>query len=188
MVGSLHRVTLLLQVRGKNILTDPIFSERASPVQWAGPKRVVPPGIAFNNLPPIDFVLISHDHFDSLDRDTIVNLWKREGGDQTVFLVPLRLKAWFNDLGIQNVFELDFEEVFQRDFKLKDHWSSQYFGNNNPIILELGVSQEVQGYFFLHNQMKFFRSAVNQRQRTKPSYVQYNNIVAIFIVNYLPLV
>src|SRR5665213_2580262 len=66
--------TFLIQVAGMNILTDPMWSERASPVSWAGPKRESRPGIRFENLPKIDLVLISHTHYDHLDRPTILKL------------------------------------------------------------------------------------------------------------------
>jgi len=52
-------------MEGYNVLTDPHFSKRTSPVQWAGPERVAPLGLAFEDLPPIDIVVISHDHFDA---------------------------------------------------------------------------------------------------------------------------
>ncbi|MBW2107951.1 MAG: MBL fold metallo-hydrolase [Deltaproteobacteria bacterium] len=102
--------TVLVQIHGKNILTDPHFSKRASPVQWAGPKRVVEPGLSMELLPPIDMVLISHDHYDSLDKPSILALHHRTGGKRTAFFVPLGLKAWFRDLGIQQVYELDWWE------------------------------------------------------------------------------
>jgi L-ascorbate metabolism protein UlaG (beta-lactamase superfamily) len=98
--------TLLLQAGGKNILTDPHFSKRASPVQWAGPQRVAAPGIALDDLPAIDIVIISHDHYDSLDTQTVRLLAGRPGGEQTRFFVPLGLKRWFTDLGISRVTEL----------------------------------------------------------------------------------
>jgi L-ascorbate metabolism protein UlaG (beta-lactamase superfamily) len=103
--------TFLLQLDGLNILTDPHFSERASPVQWAGPRRVVPPAIALDDLPPIDFVVISHDHYDSLDVDTVRGLRRRAGGELTTFVVPLKLKQWFLDAGIDKVVELDWWEA-----------------------------------------------------------------------------
>ena len=99
--------TVFFQLDGKNILTDPHFSERASPVQWAGPKRAVPPGLALKELPPIDIVVISHDHYDSLDKGSVAGLFKRKGGKRTTFYVPLGLKNWFENLGISNVVELD---------------------------------------------------------------------------------
>jgi N-acyl-phosphatidylethanolamine-hydrolysing phospholipase D len=107
--------TVLLQHNGKNILTDPQFSERASPVQWAGPKRVVRPGLTIDDLPPIDVVVISHDHYDSLDTDTITKLYQREGGKQTTFMGGLGLKSWFRSLGIERAIELDWWNKFQID-------------------------------------------------------------------------
>jgi L-ascorbate metabolism protein UlaG (beta-lactamase superfamily) len=77
--------TVLLQQRGFNILTDPIWSERASPVSWAGPRRRRQPGISWENLPCIDAVLISHNHYDHLDLPTLRRLEAR--GDST-FIVP----------------------------------------------------------------------------------------------------
>ncbi|RYB07963.1 MBL fold metallo-hydrolase [Lichenibacterium ramalinae] len=69
--------TVLIQVEGCNMLTDPIWSERASPVSFAGPRRVRPPGIAFDDLPRIDLVLLSHNHYDHLDVATLKRLHAR---------------------------------------------------------------------------------------------------------------
>lgn len=66
--------TTLLQSAGANVLIDPVFSERASPVSWAGPTRVHPPGVALTDLPPIDLVLLSHDHYDHCDGQTLRRL------------------------------------------------------------------------------------------------------------------
>jgi L-ascorbate metabolism protein UlaG (beta-lactamase superfamily) len=71
MVGH---ATLLIQMAGVNLLTDPVWSDRASPLAFAGPKRVAPPGIAFADLPRIDAVLISHNHYDHLDLTTLARL------------------------------------------------------------------------------------------------------------------
>lgn len=85
-ISYVGHVTILIQTQGLNILTDPIWSDRASPFSWLGPKRVHPPGIRFADLPPIDLVLISHNHYDHLDLPTIKQLWQR---DQPTFLTPL---------------------------------------------------------------------------------------------------
>jgi len=69
-------VTFLIQTQGLNILTDPVWSDRASPVSFAGPKRVIDPGIKLADLPPIDVIWISHNHYDHLDITTIQQLWK----------------------------------------------------------------------------------------------------------------
>jgi N-acyl-phosphatidylethanolamine-hydrolysing phospholipase D len=96
--------TLLVQLEGLNILTDPNWSERASPLSWAGPRRLSPPGLAFEDLPRIDVVAISHDHYDHLDLATVKRL--AEAHDP-LFLVPLGMKAWFGDNGMNRVEELD---------------------------------------------------------------------------------
>jgi N-acyl-phosphatidylethanolamine-hydrolysing phospholipase D len=99
--------TLLIRLDGMTILTDPQWSERASPVSFAGPKRMTPPGIPFEQLPPVDVVLISHDHYDHLDVDTVQRLAQTH---DPLFLVPLGLQAWLADLGITKVEELDWWE------------------------------------------------------------------------------
>jgi len=98
--------TLLVQAGGANILTDPIFSLRASPVAFIGPKRHVDPGIALGDLPHIDAVVISHNHYDHLD-DASVQALAAQAGGSPVFIVPLGLKAWFARRGIERVVELD---------------------------------------------------------------------------------
>ena len=74
-VTLVGHATVLIQIAGRNIITDPIWSERASPVGFAGPKRANPPGVAFDDLPPIDAVLVTHNHYDHLDVETISRLW-----------------------------------------------------------------------------------------------------------------
>ncbi len=73
-VTMVGHATLLIQTAGMNFLTDPVWSRRASPVQFAGPKRANPPGIEFENLPPIDYVLLTHNHYDHLDLNTLDRL------------------------------------------------------------------------------------------------------------------
>ncbi|MDD2466556.1 MAG: MBL fold metallo-hydrolase [Desulfobulbus sp.] len=85
-VSFVGQVTTLVQTQGLNILTDPVWSDRASPFSWIGPSRVHPPGIRFEDLPPIDLVLISHNHYDHLDLATIKRLWQR---DRPCILTPL---------------------------------------------------------------------------------------------------
>jgi len=83
----MNHSTVLLQQRGSNILTDPIWSERASPFSWIGPRRRRKPGVLFEDLPPIDAVLISHNHYDHMDLPTI-RLLARRGA--STFIVPAR--------------------------------------------------------------------------------------------------
>jgi N-acyl-phosphatidylethanolamine-hydrolysing phospholipase D len=96
--------TLLVQVDGVNVLFDPQWSERAGPVSFAGPRRFMPPGLRFEDLPPIHLVLISHDHYDHLDVTTVRRLAETH---RPRFYVPLGLRAWFAGLGIDDVVELD---------------------------------------------------------------------------------
>jgi L-ascorbate metabolism protein UlaG (beta-lactamase superfamily) len=73
-VTFVNHATVLIQMDGLNVLTDPIWSERASPVRFAGPRRRRPPGIRFEDLPPIDLVIVSHNHYDHMDAPTLRRL------------------------------------------------------------------------------------------------------------------
>ena len=73
-ISYVGHASLLIQAAGRNILIDPVWSPRASPVSFAGPKRVNDPGIAYDTLPPIDVVLVSHNHYDHLDGATLIAL------------------------------------------------------------------------------------------------------------------
>jgi len=103
-VTWLGHSTVLLQHQGINVLTDPMFSKYASPVTFAGPKRISAPGAAIAELPPIDVVVISHNHYDHLDTRSI-----RALGDAPLYFVPIGLRAWFVSKGInsERVVELD---------------------------------------------------------------------------------
>lgn len=130
--------SVLVQAGGLNVLTDPVFSERASPVAFAGPRRAQPPGIALAELPPIDVVLVSHNHYDHLDRPSILQLDAR-GRGRTLFLVPLGLKAWMLAQGVRNVVELDWwdtHDVRGVPFQLvpAQHWSARGLGDRNRTL------------------------------------------------------
>jgi L-ascorbate metabolism protein UlaG (beta-lactamase superfamily) len=99
--------TVLLQQRGSNILTDPIWSERASPLSWIGPRRRRKPGVSWEDLPCIDSVLISHNHYDHLDLPTLRRLAAR--GDST-FIVPAGGARLFRSENIGPAHELDWGE------------------------------------------------------------------------------
>jgi L-ascorbate metabolism protein UlaG (beta-lactamase superfamily) len=140
-VTWIGHATVLMQMGGLNILTDPQFSERASPVQWAGPKRRQPPGLSLQELPPIDLVLISHNHYDHLDLDSVRGL-ASQSGQCPLFMVPLGLKEWFErnvpDAG-DRVFEFDWWNYRQVPggivhFVPAQHWSQRTLWDRNRTL------------------------------------------------------
>ena len=100
--------TFLIQIGGLNVLTDPMWSERASPVRFAGPRRYMPPGMRLSELPPIDLVVQSHDHYDHLDLRTVHALAAR--CPDADWLVPLGLSRWLARRGVRRVRELEWWE------------------------------------------------------------------------------
>jgi L-ascorbate metabolism protein UlaG (beta-lactamase superfamily) len=106
-VTLVNHSTVLIQQGATNILTDPIWSERASPVSWLGPKRRRKPGVRMEDLPPIHAVLISHNHFDHLDLPTLRQLAAR--GSST-FVVAARGARLLRSQRIESVHELDWGE------------------------------------------------------------------------------
>jgi L-ascorbate metabolism protein UlaG (beta-lactamase superfamily) len=103
-VTFINHATLLIQMDDLNILTDPIWSERTSPVSFAGPRRHRPPGIRFDDLPPIDLVVVSHNHYDHLDIPTLQRLQQR---DRPRIITPLGNGALMRRHGIEGAIELD---------------------------------------------------------------------------------
>ncbi len=130
--------TMLVQANGLNVLTDPIFSERASQVQSFGPKRTQPPGLSMEQLPDIDVVLISHNHYDHLDKNTVLALVTRAQA-APLFIVPLGVKRWFDDLGIDNVKELDWWDSavvkgVEFNFTPVQHWSARGVSDRSQTL------------------------------------------------------
>lgn len=114
-ITFVNHATFLLQIDGMNILTDPIWSYRASPYQWIGPKRMRPPGINFNNLPAIDTVLISHNHYDHLDIHAVKKLQEKYDPQ---FIVPLGVEKYLHDQGIPKTTHLDWWDNISLDSQL----------------------------------------------------------------------
>jgi L-ascorbate metabolism protein UlaG (beta-lactamase superfamily) len=109
-VTLINHSTVLLQQTGSHILTDPIWSERASPVAWIGPRRRRIPGVRWEDLPRIDTVLLSHNHYDHLDLATLRVLSDR---GQSQFVVPAGVARLLRSQSIGPVHELDWGESLQ---------------------------------------------------------------------------
>ena len=131
------QATILLDIEGKTFLFDPIFSERASPFTFIGPKRNIPPVIDIDNLPKIDYVFISHNHYDHLDIDSLIKLSKRN--PLTVFNVPKGDKKLLSSNSILNVLEYEWWESNYYDeanvtFTPSNHWSARgLFDRKNSL-------------------------------------------------------
>jgi len=143
-VSWINHSTFLIQTQGLNIITDPIFSERASPVSFAGPKRVHKPAISLANLPKIDIVIISHDHYDHLDLDSINTIIKR---DNPKVYLGLGVKKRLENQS--NIIELDwwqsrkFNEITTIHFVPVQHFSGRTLSDRNStlwggFVLEVG--------------------------------------------------
>jgi L-ascorbate metabolism protein UlaG (beta-lactamase superfamily) len=135
-VTFVNHATFLLQFPGVNVLTDPILSERTGPLRLVGPKRARMPGIPFDLLPPIDVVVVSHNHYDHLDIETLKNV---DAKFHPLFLVPLGDEKLLQKEGIQHVKALDWwEEVRVKDvrfiFAPAQHWSARHFWDKNECL------------------------------------------------------
>ncbi len=108
-ITFVNHSTFLIQVDGINILTDPIWSERTSPFQWAGPKRMRPPGIRFEDLPKVDVVLLSHNHYDHLDLNTMKRIFKR---DQPKIICALGVQAFLEQHKMTDSTDLDWWQEY----------------------------------------------------------------------------
>jgi N-acyl-phosphatidylethanolamine-hydrolysing phospholipase D len=129
--------TVLLNLAGKRVLTDPVWSDRASPVSWAGPKRWVPPQLALRDLPPLDLIVLSHNHYDHLDRSTVE--WLARERPDVPWVAPLRLGATLRQFGVRQVTELDWwEETTINGLKITatpaQHFSSRHFFDRNATL------------------------------------------------------
>jgi L-ascorbate metabolism protein UlaG (beta-lactamase superfamily) len=105
-----NHATFLLQVGGHYVLTDPIWSHRASPLSWAGPRRVRRPGLAFDDLPPVPVVLVSHNHYDHMDLPTLRRLQQRFG---PLFVTSLGNRRYLRSRGLERVEELDWWQTLR---------------------------------------------------------------------------
>lgn len=144
--------TFVVQLGHVTFLTDPIWSDTASPISFLGPRRHVAPGIAIEDLPPIDFVLISHNHYDHLDLPTLRQLVERD--PRTRFFVPLGNAEVLRSAGASDVVELDWGEG--ADFEAvritclpSQHWSQRGLTDRQEALWSSwAVTSEDRRFYF----------------------------------------
>ncbi len=151
--------TLLVQMNHATFLTDPIWSKRPSPVSWAGPRRFVPPGIAIDDLPPIDFVVVSHNHYDHLDLPTLRALAERD--PDTRFFVPLGNAELLRSEGIERVEEFDWGEgtVHQGlriDCLPAQHWSKRNLTDDRKALWSSWAIRGPERKFYFSGDTGYF--------------------------------
>ncbi|WP_077036129.1 MBL fold metallo-hydrolase [Pelomonas sp. KK5] len=134
--------TVLAQLGGLNVLTDPVFSERASPLSFIGPRRHQPPALSLSQLPRIDLVMVSHNHYDHLDEASVEVLARQRGGPPC-FAVPLGLGDWLRRRGIRSFVELDWWQSHMMQTSAgtvelmlvpAQHWSARGIGDRMKTL------------------------------------------------------
>jgi L-ascorbate metabolism protein UlaG (beta-lactamase superfamily) len=148
-ISFIGHATFLIQTQGINILTDPVFSERASAVSWFGPKRINDPGIALKNLPKIDIVLISHGHYDHLDINSLKILCQNH--DIQIF-TPLGNEVAINkNIPNANVISMDWYESKNSINNIKiclepaQHWSARGLFDINKALWGTFIIKTLNG-------------------------------------------
>ena len=144
--------TLYVTINGVNLLTDPIWSDRAAPVPFMGPKRYTPPALELKKL-DVDVVLLSHNHYDHLDYDSVLKI-----GSKPTWIVPLGLSKTLRDFGVKKIIELDWWSGHrirmthgEVDITLTPakHWSSRTpFDRNRSLWGSFVVKSENKSFFF----------------------------------------
>jgi len=129
--------TVLLQLGPLNVLTDPMWSERASPARWVGPRRFMTPAVDFDELPEIHVVLLSHNHYDHLDAPTVRRMAERY--PETTWLCPMGLGTLLQSLGVRKTVERDWwETVDAQGFSAAcvpaQHFSSRTIGDRGDTL------------------------------------------------------
>lgn len=135
-ITPINHASVLIQMAGLNVLTDPIWSNRASPVTWAGPERFHPPALALVDLPPIDVVLVSHNHYDHCDLPTLQALQQRFA---PLFVTPLGNAALIAQATGGRVVSLDWWQThvlagLTLHLTPARHWSSRFIVDRNQAL------------------------------------------------------
>lgn len=161
--------TLLFEYQNKRVLTDPVFSDRASPFSFAGPKRVAPPALAIEALPAIDLLLISHSHYDHLDLDSLEKLASLQPDIRVV--VPLGLAAMVKKTGFAHVVEIDWwDDITAGEMKVTAtpvrHWSSRTPFDRNVTLWAGFMVRFDDGYqFYFAGDTGYSEDFIRTRER-----------------------
>ena len=152
-ISYVGHVSFLIQTEGVNILTDPVWSKRASPFSFIGPKRVIKPGINFKDLPKIDVILISHNHYDHLDLKTIQQLWYKFKpkiivplGNDTIIKnfdsnIEVRAYDWGDNIKINKNLAINLEPM--------QHWSARgMFDKNHALWAAYVIASKNNGNIY----------------------------------------
>ena len=145
--------TFLIKKNGVTILTDPIFSKRASPFRNIGPKRLIPPAIPLDEIPNIDIVTVSHNHYDHLDIHSLKKISKKH--PEAIFLVPAGDKELLKRKKIKNVYDFDWWESIEHKgfvitFTPVQHWSKRSLFDRNKSLWG--------GWFFNHKDYSLYHA------------------------------
>lgn len=167
-ISNVGHVTFLIQTEGLNILTDPVWSERVSPFQFVGPKRVIAPGIKFEDLPPIDVVWVSHNHYDHLDLETLDRLWKAHKprimvplGNETIIKkynpkIAVEAFDWGEKVTVGDKLSFHFEPM--------QHWSARgLLDRNKALWAALNIKTPAGNIYFIgdsgYGEGRYFKKA-----------------------------
>lgn len=171
-VWWLGHATALICINQKWIITDPVFSQRASPFTWIGPKRRTPPGATIQQLPDIDMIIISHNHFDHLDISSIRLLLSRF--QDIICCVPCGLKNFFQQQGAKNIIELDWwqsQEVCDIQFTCvpAKHWSKRSFWDKNCTLWCGWMIQAAEKCIYFAGDTGYDKQLIDIRNRFPPA-------------------
>ncbi len=169
-VTWINHATLLVQMDGVNILTDPNYSDRASPFQWIGPRRHRAPAIRWDDLPPIDLVVVSHNHYDHMDLTTLRRLAAR---DSAPILVALGNTAYLATRRIFGTRDLDWwDTVTVGDVRTTavpvQHWSARSRGDQRRTLWAGYVFEGPSGRVYFGGDTGYGRHFSLTRQRLGP--------------------
>jgi L-ascorbate metabolism protein UlaG (beta-lactamase superfamily) len=170
-VTFIGHATVLIQTQGLNLLIDPVFSERASPVSFAGPRRVNAPGLALDELPPLDAILLTHNHYDHLDLASLSHLAKHRpcpvltplGNDRILQNHDAAIQAqafdWGATAALRNGVAVHFEPCY--------HWSARGLGDRRMALWAAFVIETSGSKIYHIGDTGYFKGEIFRAMRVK---------------------